>query len=354
MTALPIEYGPLVQELLKRAALVRQPARGTFELTKRCNLSCSMCYVKHTAVDKIQQGKELSTTEWLSLTQSAVDNGMVFLLITGGEVFLRPDFFDIYEPLTRMGIILTVFTNGTLITKSVAQRLAESPPSRIEITLYGATSKTYETITGVSGSYARCCKGIEALASYSIPLGLKTTITQYNIKELEAMREMARKWGLPFTAGWLLSKRPDGAPSDVENCRLPVLDSITLEASDRAAANDWSEASLRESTTLSSDNFYCQAGKSAFTISPSGEMNICLDLPLPAVKPLQIGFSSAWTEVQKYRNSSPPMSPVCISCDKRVYCGRCPAWSLMENGTLTEPVPYLCEIAKARKERYGH
>ncbi|MBA4417735.1 MAG: hypothetical protein C0392_07470 [Syntrophus sp. (in: bacteria)] len=194
MISLPSEYGLLVRELQKRAATRSQPASSVFELTNRCNLSCRMCYIRHSDSDTVQRKKELSAKDWLSIARQAVDHGMVFLLLTGGEIFLRPDFFEIYEPLTRMGIIITLFTNGTLITSAVAERLAQSPPSHTEVTLYGATSKTYEAITGIPGSYAQCCNGIEALIQQGISVGLKTTITRHNVAELEAMRGLAHRW----------------------------------------------------------------------------------------------------------------------------------------------------------------
>jgi hypothetical protein len=98
-----------------------------------------------------------------------VDNGMVFLLLTGGEVFLRPDFFDIYTPLTRLGIILTLFANGTLVTDKIAQRLAETQPSLTFVATVssaasgtptgsvtfcdGTTSLGNETLTGATATY---------------------------------------------------------------------------------------------------------------------------------------------------------------------------------------------------------
>jgi radical SAM protein with 4Fe4S-binding SPASM domain len=353
MTTLPTDYGPLVHELHRRAAERRQPVNGTFELTSRCNLACRMCYVCHPAGDSARRARELPASAWLSLARQAMDHGMVFLLLTGGEVFLRPDFFEIYQPLTRMGLILTLFTNGTLIADAVAQRLAQAPPSRTEITLYGATAATYEAVTGVRGSYACCCAGIEALVRCRVPLGLKTTITRHNVGELEAMRQMAHNWGVPFSAGWLLSKRRDGIPSDVEDCRLSASDCVALEATDRVSADEWTKAALRESSISHDRNFYCQAGQAAFVVNPAGEMNVCLDLPMPAARPLEIGFRAAWEQVQRFVDDAPPLASACFACDARVYCGRCPAWSFLETNTLTEPVPYLCEIARARKERYA-
>jgi radical SAM protein with 4Fe4S-binding SPASM domain len=353
VTALPSEYGPLVRELHRRAAERRQPVNGTFELTERCNLTCRMCYVRHPAGDAASRAGELSAAAWLELARRAVDHGMVFLLVTGGEVFLRPDFFEIWTPLTRLGLILTLFTNGTLITDAIAQRLAEAPPNRAEITLYGATAASYEAITGVRGSYARCCTGIESLIKHRVPLGLKSTLTRGNVGELEAMRQMAHDWGLPFSASWLLSKRRDGTQSEVEACRMSAAECVALEAADGRSAGDWREAAARDPSLGNDRNFYCQAGKAAFFVNSRGEMNPCLDLTQPAARPLDIGFGSAWQQVQGYVDAAPPLASACLSCDARGFCGRCPAWSTMETGTLTEAVPYLCEIAHARKARYA-
>ena len=95
MSVLPTDYGPLVHELHKRAAEHRQPVNGTFELTERCNLACQMCYVCQSPGDGALSARELSATQWLELARAAIENGMVFLLLTGGEVFLRSDFFEI-------------------------------------------------------------------------------------------------------------------------------------------------------------------------------------------------------------------------------------------------------------------
>lgn len=352
MTILPMDYGPLLNELQGRASLARQPLSGVFELTERCNLRCRMCYVSHSAVDTVRRGHELSASAWLALANEAVDNGMVFLLLSGGEVFLRPDFFDIYKPLTRIGLVLTIFTNGTLITDSVARRLAEAPPSKVEVTLYGATSRTYEAVTGGPGSYARCCAGVEALVQHGVPLSLKTTVTRGNIAELEAMRTMARNWGVPFLSSWLLTKRRDRGMSALEDCRVSVAEGVALEQADRATSEEWTEAAIRRSWPTKDLNFFCHAGKSTFVVTANGEMNACVDLCEPAALPLKIGFKEAWAEVQHFVDCSPPLSSECVACDSRDFCSRCPAWSDLETSTLNMPAPYLCAIALARHKAF--
>jgi radical SAM protein with 4Fe4S-binding SPASM domain len=353
VTATPPEYGSLVREMLSRAAVSRQPAHGTFELTGRCNMSCRMCYVRRAPGDTNARTRELPASAWLELARQAAANGMVFLLLTGGEVFLRRDFFEIYEPFTRMGLILALFTNGTLITRDIAARLALAPPSRTEITIYGATAATCEAVTGVASSFAACCAGIEFLLANRVPLALKTTLTRQNVRELDAMRQMARDWGVPFSASWLLSSRPDRAPSGVDDCRLSAAEGVMLEAADRASADEWTEVALKETGAGRHGSFACRSGKSAFVIDPSGKMNVCALLPRPAARPLEIGFAEAWKQVSGYVEAAPVAAAECRACEALPYCGRCPAWSMMETRTLTDPVPYLCDIARVRLQRFG-
>jgi MoaA/NifB/PqqE/SkfB family radical SAM enzyme len=190
------------------------------------------------------------------------------------------------------------------MTEALAARLAAASPGRTEITLYGATAAAYEGITGVPGSYARCCTGIEALVKHRVPLGLKTSVTRRNVGELDAMPQMAHNWGLPFSVDWLFSKRRAGAVSEVADCRLSASECVALEATDRAAASEWTEAALRESSLGRDRNFYCQAGQAAFVVNPLGEMNACIHLPWPGARPLEIGFRTAWERVQRFVDSA--------------------------------------------------
>lgn len=358
------EYGPFAQELVKKAMILRQPVNGTFELTYRCNLNCNMCSVRYPLADTIQKKLEITAKEWLEIAFQAQKKGMIFLLLTGGEVFLRSDFFEILCPLTKMGLIITVFTNGTLIDEKVANKLSECPPNYLEITLYGSSAATYESVTGVLGSYDKCMKGIKALMEHKIPFGLKATLTKKNIHDLAAMKNMAKSLGLPFSSSWLLSKRKGGL-KNIDDCRVEMDAGIGTELMDYNNASKGGEENsvdkpsifnsrklMQDSENYKKDNFYCQAGTAAFSITPQGEMNVCLDLPKPSVSPLKIGFSSAWIKLQDYVDASPPLDPLCINCDLLNYCERCPAWSEMETGYLNQHVPYLCDMAKLRKQKY--
>ena len=110
--------------------------------------------------------------------------GCLWLLYTGGEVFLRPDFLDIYTRAKGQGLLITLFTNATLITPEIADVLAARPPFSIEVTVYGRSREVYERVTRVPGSYDRCLKGIERLRERGLPLKLKTMALTLNRHEL--------------------------------------------------------------------------------------------------------------------------------------------------------------------------
>lgn len=347
---LPNDYAELTRTLLEDAAEKRVPMSGTFELTSRCNLGCAMCYIRTRAADKAMKASELSADQWVSLGRDAVDAGMLFLLLTGGEVFLRPDFFDIYEPLTDMGIILTLFSNATLITKPVAQRLARRPPNRFEITIYGATESTYEAVTRQPGSFKRFLRGMDAVLEAGLRPKIKTTLTRLNDHEFEQMSALAERWGSPISASWLLTKRRDFCSNAIEDIRFSPREAVDIELRDERARESLQKLVSSDDYPRLTEAFYCKAGKSSFVIGPSGDMNICIDLCLPRARPTEIGFAAAWEQVGQFLASVPP-SPNCSSCALQNYCPRCPAWSYIETGSLTSSVTYLCGIASERRER---
>jgi MoaA/NifB/PqqE/SkfB family radical SAM enzyme len=204
------DYRTLLDALFAKAAAVGQPINGMFELTSRCNLRCQMCYIAEPSDDEDVRARELSTHQWLRLARQATDAGMFFVCLTGGEPFLRSDFLDIYEPLTTWGLSITLFANATPVAPAITHRLAQAPPSRLEVSLYGATEAVYELVTGVPGSYTRCLRGIDALLETGrVPLLIKTTLSRLNVHELPAMRDLAHRRGVPFQAAWLLTPRRD-------------------------------------------------------------------------------------------------------------------------------------------------
>ena len=122
----------------------RLPLSFDLEVTARCNNDCRHCYINLPAGDRAARAKELSLAEISRIADEAVSLGVVWCLITGGEPLLRDDFCDLYLALKRKGLLLSVFTNATLINEEHIRLFKRYPPRDIEVSVYGVAQETYE------------------------------------------------------------------------------------------------------------------------------------------------------------------------------------------------------------------
>lgn len=345
------------------------PISGQFELTARCNLSCQMCYVNLPQNDKMTIQQELTASEWLGLAAEARDAGMLYLLLTGGEVFLRPDFRIIYEALAKMGFRMTLYTNGTLITPEIAKWLAVIPPANVEISIYGASADTYYKVTGSASAYEHTLRGIDALIAEGIPVNLRTTVIAANADDHKQLADLAESRNTVLRYVFYISPRRENDCGIGESLRLSPRDITQYEL---LAGQTYSEklkqikmkyGQLSESTIgldiadsvhpiKGNDERYpfkCSAGKSEFWITWDGRMTPCGTMALPVVIPLKTGFAAAWRELSAL-SACVPFCDQCMTCPDKEVCWTCPARLQAETGSFTKPAPYLCEWAAYRKK----
>ena len=134
------------RSLLQKARQKHIPVTGALELLPLCNMNCDMCYVRLSRSEMERQGRLRTVEEWVRLAEQMQKAGTVFLLLTGGEPLLFPDFKTLYRRLRNLGMILTINTNGTLLDEAWADFFATYPPRRINITLYGADAASYDRL----------------------------------------------------------------------------------------------------------------------------------------------------------------------------------------------------------------
>ncbi len=127
------------------------PLQVSIEVTRRCPLECQHCYNNLPMGDQDARNREMTKEEHFRMLDELVEMGCFWLLYTGGEIFARKDFLEIYTYAKQKGFLITLFTNGTLINERIADYLVEWPPFAIEITLYGRTKETYEQLTQIPG-----------------------------------------------------------------------------------------------------------------------------------------------------------------------------------------------------------
>lgn len=332
----------------------RVPVEGVLEPTFRCNLRCVHCYVNQPAGSAEEQGRELPTARALSVIDELADAGCLNLLMTGGEVLLRADFAELYRHALRRGLLVTVFTNGTLVTDRMADLFDRHRPLLVEVSLYGMTRETYERITGVPGSYDRCLQGIRRLVDRGVPLKLKTMAMAWNAHEVADMQAFAAELGVAFRYDGLLNARVDCGASRHGDVQLPPRELLALELEDPAqraklesSADDVRALSGRD---LAFEQVYtCGAGQVSFTIDPYGRMQMCQLSRKAAFDLARESFATIWEErFGPLRARAWQTDAACRTCNLQPLCGSCPGAAELELGDLEAQVPHFCEIAHLR------
>src|SRR5699024_7109155 len=143
------------KRILSRAARRQNPVNGSMELLPLCNMNCEMCYIRLNKKEVEEQGGLHDVEEWIQLGNEMAEAGVLFLLLTGGEPLMFPGFQRLYQELKRLGMILTINTNGTLLDEDWADFFAAHKPRRINITLYGATDDAYEKLCHYPGGFSK-------------------------------------------------------------------------------------------------------------------------------------------------------------------------------------------------------
>lgn len=342
----------------------RAPMQGTLETTFRCNLKCVHCYVNKAVGDAEEKARELTTERMLKLVDEVADAGCLELLLTGGEVLVRPDFEEVYLHAQARGLLVIVFTNGTLVTERIADFLAAHKPLRVEVSLYGMTPETYERVTDVPGSYAKCMRGIELLLARDVPLKLKTMVLTWNMHELDAMRAYAADRGLAFRYDGFLNPRVDCGANRNGELQVDPEALLALDLADperMASFKQFCERFVPRERVEPRERVYnCGAGQTSFTVEPSGKLQLC-QLSRRASFDLKKGsFDEGWNVVfPALREKKWQSNSVCRSCNLTSLCANCPGSAEMETGSIEGVIEGFCRATHLRawavlKEKSGH
>lgn len=350
-------YGDFTTLIHARNKGRRVPVEVSIEVTHRCPLECQHCYNNLPMSDVPAREAEMTFQEHVRLLDELVELGCLWILYTGGEVFARKDFLDIYTEATKRGFLVTIFTNGTMITPRIADHLVEYRPFSIEITLYGATRETYERLTKIPGSYDRCVKGIQLLLSRGLPLKLKTVPTTINVHEVDEMKRFAEELGVEFKFDTLINPRTDCSQSPL-NVRLAPEQVVALDFSNPTRKEEYRERASKEialsEQSLGSKRYTCGGGHTGCAIDPTGNMTICIISHRDGANFRDGGFTEGWMgKLQEIRNTPRLRQSICSSCRLHALCSMCPANGELESGDAETPVEFLCQVAHLRAYTLG-
>ncbi len=313
---LPGVLDHFTEELKETARQEAIPLSGVFELTARCNFNCSMCYIHLTPEQARAQGEELSTAEWLRIAEKAREAGMLNLTLTGGEIFVRRDFRELYTELKKMGFLVNLMSNGYLIDERVMEWLAKDPPYAMRFTLYGASNETYRAVTGIPDGFDRVSRAIDLVTGADIPFYLMGLIIKENNADILKMYEFAREKKVLFRHSIAVVNPVRGAAQDAAAHRVDYTKFPASAFKDLPKA----ERLFRHHPRQLED---CAHYRRGFVVTWNGKMQLCSFLADPAEDIRALGFDAAWEKLLSDLDGLKEPEK-CHNCQYEGFCRRCP------------------------------
>lgn len=347
--------------LYNKAGVLGIPLSGTFELTSRCNLDCRMCYIHKRANDAKVLERERTAAQWLELAKECQKAGTLLLLLTGGEPFLRPDFKEIYSGCRELGMMVSINSNGTLIDDDMISFLAANAPSRVNITLYGASPETYASLCGDPTAYERAVHAILGLKAAGVLVKLNYSITPYNCHDATAAYAFAQENELPiqmssymfppvraceqgcYQADRLTAQ--EAAEWKIAYDRLRFTTEELRSKLEKQLAGIYVPDADNECQELPTERIRCRAGSSTFWVTWDWQMRPCGMMTTPSERLDGEAFSEVWEKIRASRNGI--LVPAqCSNCDVKHACDQCAAMCYAETGEYTGVPEYLCEMTR--------
>lgn len=351
----------LARLLHAKGKVLGLPINGTFELTPRCNFNCKMCYVHLSEAEQKQRGRELTADEWLHLGDEAKEAGTVFLLLTGGEATLRPDFPQIYRGLKEKGFIITINSNGLLLQDDYLKLFRDNAPSRINISLYGMSNETYERQCGLP-VFDRILRNIENLREAGIDVKVSMSVTPDNSTDLQAVYDQAKTLGVHMQSTPYMFPPVRLHPEQCgTNFRLSAEEAGALMA-EHEFFNSTDEQlqsrmdSIRNNLFLPTESdedceategegVRCRAGITTFWIDWDGKMLPCGQMIEPAADVLELGLAEAWRRTRAAA-AQIRLPLACANCEIKNICHPCAAMCYCETGRFDGRPDYVCKMRR--------
>ncbi len=337
--------GALIARIGAKAEALAIPLNAHLDLTWRCNERCGHCYLDHSL------GGEMTTAEMQSLLEQLAEAGCLFLVLSGGEIMLRADLFEILAHARSLQFDVRLKTNGTLVGEREAERLAVVGVREVHISVYSYRPEVHDAITRVSGSLNRSLEAVRRLKRRGIGVSLRCLIMRSNQSDYLGVRALADELGVRARFDVQVTPRMDGGWGPVAAYGVSP-DTLCDLFQDTAFVGENGEFCRPPAPAGDEllDAFPCSAGHSACYIAPNGDVTPCVQFPVACGNVRQAAFSNIWRDsprllgIREIRNRN---VGVCSSCANLSVCSRCPGLAYRE-GDMAGPSSLECRKAYAR------
>lgn len=342
--------------MIANAMRKRRPLNATLELLPLCNMNCDMCYIRMSRQEMEQIGQLRQADEWIQLAADMAKSGVLFILLTGGEPLLFPDFQKLYLALKKMGMIISINTNGTLIDEAWADFFFQHQPRRINVTLYGANAKAYDQLCHYPEGFERALRGISLLKERGLDVKINGSATKANREDLAQIYEIGRKYNCPvhIDTYMLPGLHERHLPFEAQSRLLPEqCAKVYLETLKEEMGLDHYRTyvlAMRERLAQTEVHYpaeiSCQAAYSSLMINWQGEMRPCVTTPIPSLDAFARPFEEVWQDMID-QSTVMVMHEKCTTCRLRPICESCAASAYLETGAFDQVPLYHCRRAEA-------
>ena len=334
----------LMQEMNAKALRLGIPLSVQLDLTYRCNERCVHCYLDHN------DHGEMTTPEIRSLLDQLAEAGVFFLTMSGGEILLRKDFFDILEYARALLFCVKLKTNAILIRERQADRIRSLGVDSIQISIYSHRPEIHDAITKVPGSLRRSVDAIRFLRAQGLKVIIANVLMLQNIHDYPGVKALAADLGVAFTIDPTITPRMDGDRSILSlNINQASLREVFRDEDLVGNVEEFC-APPKQADEDDLDVLPCSAGHSACYVSPYGDVYPCVQFPLPSGNVRRTPFLDIWRhsdQLNEVRSIRTRDLPSCSRCVHVVGCTRCPGLAYME-GNMRGPSSQDCEKSFAK------
>ncbi len=336
----------LMQHLGEKAQRLGVPISVQLDLTYRCNERCIHCYLDH------DDHGEMNTAEILDLLEQMAAAGVFFLTISGGEILMRRDFFEILEYARKLMFCVKLKTNGVMIREEQAERLARAAIDSVQISIYSHRPEVHDAITKLPGSLKRSVEAAKLLRKHGVRVFFADVLMKQNAADYHGVRELARETDAIFHLDPTVTPMMDGDRGVLElNVDAKALREVF---EDEGLVGDATEFCAPPTGPLAHEDAMetlpCSAGHTACYVSPYGDVYPCVQFPLPTGNVRKSKFLDIWKhspEMNEVRSITLGDLPTCSTCSHGGSCTRCPGLAYME-GNMRGPSSQDCEKSFVR------
>ncbi len=319
----------------------------SWNVTNKCNLYCKHCY-RESSPDE-ETDDELTTEEGKKLLRDMKKASLETIIFSGGEPILRPDIFELIEYACSLGMMSLMGSNGTLITPEVAKKLKSSGLNAIAISIDSLNKEVHDDFRGKKGSLEKAIAGIKNCIDADIRVQVNTTISRYNLDDIDEIMEYSDKVGASSGHMLFLVDVGRGKTMDVtqldkteykDTINKIIEKDLDIKFKPTCAPQFKVEAMFKDIPTVGGRG--CIAGINYCSILPNGDVHIC---PYTHVKVDSIrerDFDDIWqnNEIFLKLRDYTQYKGKCGSCNYIDICGGCRARAFSATGDWLEADPY--------------